>query len=78
MILIAIILLALTGLVLIVINARKLISDWPRLKPVHNVDVAWVQIYLGLVLIGVAWVIATRPGQALNESTTFYLSPNAH
>lgn len=60
-------LLVVGGLVLLVINGRKLISDWPRPKPVHNVDLAWIQVYLGLGLLVVAWVIGRNPARVLFE-----------
>jgi hypothetical protein len=58
------------GLALITINARKLISDWPRLKPVHNVDAAWIKVYLGLTLIGIAWYLVGDPGRTWREQST--------
>ncbi len=71
-------LLTLVGVVLIALNARKLISDWPRLTPVHNVDTAWVQIYLGLALLVVAWFIVTDPARTLREqSTQIVVNPEA-
>lgn len=62
--------LVLAGLVLIVLNARKLISDWPRLKPIHNVDVAWVKIYFGLTLVLAAWYIVGNPAKILSDRIT--------
>ncbi|HVU35003.1 MAG TPA: hypothetical protein VHE61_16330 [Opitutaceae bacterium] len=67
MVLIAAALLLLGGITLVVFNARKLISDWPRPKPRHNVDLAWIQVYLGLALIVVAWFIGADPARALRE-----------
>ena len=73
----AVLALAIGGLVLITLNARKLIADWPRLKPLHNVDLAWVQIYFGCVLLVVAWFIATDPAHKLTESTRVYTPDDA-
>jgi hypothetical protein len=66
-----VILLVACGLVLIVFNGRKLLSDWPRPKPVHNVDLAWIQVYIGAALIVLAWIFATDPTRKLREPTSF-------
>lgn len=66
-----VILLVAGGLVLIVVNGRKLLSDWPRPKPVHNVDLAWIQVYIGAALIVLAWIYATDPTRKLREPTSF-------
>lgn len=60
-------LLVVAGATLIVLSARKLIEDWPRLKPVHNVDRLWVQVYVGLTLFVIAWFLATDPTHKLRE-----------
>ncbi|PTX91719.1 hypothetical protein [Opitutus sp. ER46] len=57
------------GLALIGVNGRKLLSDWPRPKPVHNVDLAWIQVYLGLALLVVAYLVVTDPARVLFEPT---------
>jgi hypothetical protein len=49
------------GLALIVINAIKLVSDWRRMKPKHNVDLAFIQIILGIILLAVAWYLNRGP-----------------
>ncbi len=69
--LMGVIALAAVGLVLVVLNGRKLLSDWPRQKPVHNVDLAWIQVYLGVALIVLAWMVATDPTRKLREPTSF-------
>lgn len=61
--------LAVSGVALVILNGRKLISDWPRPRPVHNVDAAWIKVYLGLGLICAAWFIARDPLQKLREPT---------
>lgn len=40
---------------------ERLAADWSRLKPQHSVDLAFVQIMLGIVVLGVACVIGGRP-----------------
>lgn len=62
-------LLVIAGVVLVAINAVKLISDWPRPKPRHNVDLAWIQVYFGLALLGAAWYFAADPARQLQEPT---------
>lgn len=51
------ILLLLYGVVLIVFNGRRLISDWKRTRTRHSVDLAFIQVYLGIVLICIAWFV---------------------
>jgi hypothetical protein len=66
------------GGALIAVNTRKLMNDWPRMKPRHNVDVAFVQIYLGVVLLTLAWIIATDPSQKFREARSpVVVSPDA-
>ena len=66
------------GGALIAVNIRKLVNDWPRMKPRHNVDVAFVQIYLGVVLLTLAWIIATDPSQKFREARSpVMVSPDA-
>jgi hypothetical protein len=72
-----VILLAAGGLGLIGVNGRKLASDWPRPKPRHNVDLAWIQVYLGLALLVIAWIVATDPARKLIEPTPQMVSPDA-
>lgn len=50
-------LLLLYGVALIALNLRRLFADWKRTRVRHSVDAAFIQIYLGLVLIGVAWFV---------------------
>ena len=61
------VLLVLAGLTSVIINGRKLISDWPRPKPRHNVDVAWIQVYLGVAAVLVAWALVRNPAHWLFE-----------
>ncbi len=69
--------LAVGGLSLVVFNGRKLISDWPRPKPVHNVDLAWIQVYLGLAMIVAAWFIFDDPSRVLREPTPTPITADA-
>jgi len=50
------------GLLLIAINAKKLLGDWRRMKPRHNVDLAFIQIILGVILLAVAWYVGRDSG----------------
>ena len=50
--------LLLYGVALIAFNTRRLLADWKRSRVRHNVDLAFIQIYLGAVLIGVAGAIS--------------------
>jgi hypothetical protein len=75
--LLTVVLLSLGGLAVIVHNGRKLISDWPRPKPRHNVDRAWIQVYLGLAALVIAWIAATNPAHALFEPAPMPVSGEA-
>lgn len=48
------------GVAMIIPATRRLAEDWPRLKPIHNTDVAFLQIMLGVVMIGVASMLGGR------------------
>lgn len=61
--------LVIAGLGLVIWNGRKLISDWPRPKPRHNVDVAWIQVYVGLAALVLAWILIRNPARLLFEPT---------
>ncbi len=60
---------AAAGLALVFFNGRKLIRDWPLPKPRHNVDLAWIQVYVGLAALVVAWFLATDPARKLIDPT---------
>lgn len=49
------------GVALIVLNASTLAGDWRRMKPKHNVDLAFIQIILGVILLAVAWYLNRGP-----------------
>ncbi len=66
--------LAAAGVGLVVYNGRKLVSDWPRPKPRHNVDLAWIQVYFGLAAVALAWVVVRDPARALLEPTPQVMS----
>lgn len=73
------ILLVIYGVVLIAYNTRRLMGDWQRTRVRHSVDLAFVQIYLGLVLIGVAWFVGRGFDLDAFEqaaATDFSLSPS--
>jgi uncharacterized membrane protein len=40
----------------------RLVDDWPRLKPQHNVDVAFLQIGIAVVVLTVACMLGGRIG----------------
>jgi drug/metabolite transporter (DMT)-like permease len=48
------------GMAIVIPAARRLISDWPRMKPRHNVDVAFVQIIFGISILWVACLLGGR------------------
>jgi MFS family permease len=53
--------LILAGIGIVVPALLRLIDDWPRLKPVHNVDRAFAQVMLGLIVLSLAGVLGGRP-----------------
>lgn len=75
--LLGVIVLSIGGLLLVVLNGRKLISDWPRPKPVHNVDLAWIQVYFGIACLVVAWIVATDPARKLFDPTPTMATPES-
>jgi drug/metabolite transporter (DMT)-like permease len=52
--------LIIAGMAIVIPAARRLISDWPRMKPRHNVDVAFVQIMFGIAMLWVACLLGGR------------------
>jgi uncharacterized membrane protein len=40
----------------------RLVDDWPRLKPQHNVDVAFLQIGVAVVVLTIACMLGGRFG----------------
>jgi 4-hydroxybenzoate polyprenyltransferase len=52
--------LILIGLVIVVPATLRLASDWPRMKPQHNVDLAFVQIAVGIAVLWVACALGGR------------------
>jgi len=40
----------------------RLAEDWPRMKPRHNVDLAFVQIGLGVAVLSIACLMGGRAG----------------
>jgi hypothetical protein len=58
----------------------RLAEDWPRLKPQHNVDVAFAQIGLGVAALTLACLMGGRAGAFLAplvEPTHMVISPGA-
>ena len=53
--------LILAGIGIVVPALLRLIDDWPRLKPVHNVDRAFAQVMLGLMILSLAGALGGRP-----------------
>jgi uncharacterized membrane protein len=54
-------LLIVAGLAIAVPAILRLIEDWPRLKPEHSVDLAFVQIALAVAVLSLACVLGGRP-----------------
>ena len=50
------------GIAIVVHAALRLAEDWPRLKPVHDVDLAFVQVVAGIGVLALAFVLGGRPG----------------
>jgi hypothetical protein len=50
------------GIATVVHAALRLAEDWPRLKPVHDIDLAFVQIAAGIGVLMLACVLGGRPG----------------
>ena len=40
----------------------RMAADWPRMKPLHNVDLAFIQIGLALGILVVAFLLGGRFG----------------
>jgi hypothetical protein len=49
------------GLALVVPAVRRLASDWPRMKPQHNTDLAFVQVAFGCAVLALACFLGGRP-----------------
>lgn len=43
----------------------RMVADWPRMKPQHNVDLAFIQIGVGVVILTVAFFLGGRAGAFL-------------
>jgi hypothetical protein len=52
--------LILAGMAMVVSAALRLASDWPRLKPLHNTDLAFVQVGAGLAILTIAALLGGR------------------
>ena len=52
--------LILVGIATMLPAGRRLIEDWPRMKPRHNVDLAFVQIGFGVVVLCIACLMGGR------------------
>lgn len=48
------------GLSIALPAVRRLLDDWPRLKPEHSVDLAFLQVTLGVVVLAFACVMGGR------------------
>jgi hypothetical protein len=53
--------LILAGMAVVVSAGLRLASDWPRLKPLHDTDVAFLQIGAGLAILTLAALLGGRP-----------------
>ena len=48
------------GIAIAIPAMARLREDWPRLKPVHNVDLAFVQIMVAAGVLWFAWAMGGR------------------
>lgn len=53
--------LIIVGLLLVAHAGARLWSDWPKMKPEHNTDLAFCQIMLGVVILSAASLFGGRP-----------------
>ena len=46
-----------------------MVDDWPRLKPQYNVDLAFIQIGIGVAILTVAFLMGGRVGALMAPLT---------